>query len=53
MNLGKLPPISDPVSASGPTIEQRIEAMNKYDGSKRGTVAIPPSDSRFDGNALR
>ena len=51
VNPGKLPPDLTPVTPNDPTIQERIEAMNNYDGSRKGTVAIPPSDSRFDENA--
>ena len=51
VNPGKLPPDLTPVTPNDPTIQERVEAMNNYDGSRRGTVAIPPSDSRFDENS--
>ena len=50
-NPGKILPILDPVEKTDPTIQERVEAMNNYDGSRKGTVAIPPSDSRFDENS--
>ena len=48
---GKLPPDLTPTEPTDPTIEQRVEAMNNYDGSRKGTVAIPPSNNKFDENA--
>jgi len=48
---GKLPPDLTPTEPTDPTIEQRIEAMNNYDGSRRGVVSIPPSNNKFDENS--
>ena len=50
-NPGKILPILDPVKPSDPTIQERIEAMNNYDGSRRGVVSIPPSNNKFDENS--
>ena len=48
---GKLLPILDPVSPNDPTIEERVQAMKQYDGSRTGVVAIPPSNSKYNENS--